>query len=152
MPLSSNPNNFPDVKRVLDTALATPGGILYQPLNSAGEASRGWSIHWMQRANHFRLLLQKRSAALHPDTEFGSSPYDQLKLRLSCGCYKGCKRPGETCGGTTVIISEAEQETIGVVMDRRGNPISLAPAATAKVEDIGADMEEALRIKKEMGL
>jgi hypothetical protein len=74
MPLSKNIHSYSDVASVLATAL--PSGSATYRL-----ASDGAAVHWMQRANKYRLLLQAEEKAKTSVKGYQPpTPYDRMKL------------------------------------------------------------------------
>lgn len=74
MPLSTNIHSYADVAGVLASAL--PSGFATYRLPTEGAA-----VHWMMRANRYRLLLQKAEAAKSGIKGFQPpTPYDRMKL------------------------------------------------------------------------
>lgn len=112
MPLSKNINQYQDIKRVLDTAVANGGARYKLPSDKA-------AVRWRLRAYYYRKLLQVslQEGNIIPGYT-PATPYDMMQLTLD---------------GPIVIIKLKVEE--GELLDEAGNPIDAAALPSEEDED-----------------
>jgi hypothetical protein len=107
--MSTNIHAYADVAAVLEAAL--PSGTAKYKLPSPGKAR-----HWMQRANKYRLLLQKQLRDMNQVKGFiPTTPYDRMKLSLE----------------SNYVVINFNPQVDGELILPSGEHIKPAPAASA---------------------